>query len=692
MADDDSLTEAREAAKIPFQDIVESSRIIAETASEAIITINVDSRIVFVNQAAVRIFGYPMEEMLGAELTMLMPEYLRHLHRQGFGNYLETGQKHISWVAVEMPGLHKSGREIALELSFGEFQKDGQRFFTGIVRDVTKRKQAENRLAALQRVTDSALAHLSLDELLSESLNRIREVLNVDTVAILLLRKEGDELVAWAAQGLEEEVELGVRIPLGKGFAGRVVTQGRPIIIEDINQADVYNPLLREKGIKSLLGVPLFVEGRITGVLHVGKLELAHFTENDVRLLQSAADRIALAIENARLYQVEKTARAEAEDANRAKDEFLTILSHELRTPLTPIIGWVHMMKNGILPEAEFNRALSVIDRNATSLKRLINDLLDMSAIFSGKMRLEKTTISLAGVLSESVESMCSFARDSNVHLQFEIADGAAALTIKGDRERLNQAFGNILHNAIKFSPVGGDVRVSCEASDSEIIVCIEDQGEGILPEFLPHVFERFRQADGSRTRAFGGLGLGLALVKSFVAVHGGTVEASSDGAGRGSLFTIKLPRDAKHHDDAGKEEQRLDPENKENGPRILIVEDEPDTLEMLAAHFRVRGYVTIPCNSSAEAIEVAGREHFDILISDIAMPTMDGLQLIRDLRQQQGLERIPAIALTGYASEKDAQEAIAAGFNMHLSKPIDPTELAAAVERLLASNQNQEQ
>ena len=544
MAGDDSRTEAREAATIFFQDIVESSRIITETASDAIITINVDSRIVFVNQAAVRIFGYPMEEMLGAEFTMLMPEYLRHLHRQGFRNYLETGQKHISWVAVEMPGLHKSGKEIALELSFGEFQKDGQRFFSGIARDVTKRKQAENRLAALQRVTDSALAHLSLDELLSESLNRIREVLNVDTVAILLLRQEGDELVAWAAQGLEEEVELGVRIPLGKGFAGKVA-QGKPIIIEDVSQADVYNPLLREKGIKSLLGVPLFVEGRTTGVLHVGKLEFAHFTEDDVRLLQLAADRIALAIENARLYQVEKTARAEAEDANRAKDEFLTILSHELRTPLTPIIGWIHMMKNGILPDAEFSKALSVIDRNATSLKRLINDLLDMSAIFSRKMRLEKTSISLAGVLSESVETMRSFARDSNVHLQFEIADGAAALMIKGDQERLNQTFGNILHNAIKFSPAGGQVRVTCAASDSEMIVCIEDQGEGISPEFLPHVFERFRQADGSRTRAFGGLGLGLALVKSFVTAHGGTVEATSDGPDKGSLFTIKLPREA---------------------------------------------------------------------------------------------------------------------------------------------------
>ena len=687
MGRDKSLTESPEAPGIAQHDFVESSRIIAETASDAIITINEKSRILFVNRAAVNIFGYSMEEMVGAELTMLMPEYLHHLHRAGLKNYLETGKKHISWVAVELPGLHQSGREIALELSFGEFQKDGQRFFTGIARDITRRKQDEKRLAAIQKVTDVALGHLSLDELLSESLNRIREVLNADTVAILLLRKEGDELVAWAAQGLEEEVERGVRIPIGKGFAGRLVAQAQPIIIEDVSKADVYNPLLREKGIKSLLGVPMFVEGRITGVLHVGKLEFAHFTEDDVRLLQLAADRIALATENARLYQVEKTARAEAEDANRAKDEFLTILSHELRTPLTPIIGWVHMMRNGILPDNEFSKALSVVDRNAYGLKRLINDLLDMSAILGGKMRLEKTSVPLANVLSGSVETMRSFAQDSNVHLQLEIAAEAATEMIKGDPERLNQTFGNILHNAIKFSSAGGDVRVTCEASDSEMIVAIKDQGEGIPAEFLPHVFERFRQVDGSRTRPFGGLGLGLALVKSFVTAHGGTVEATSDGPGKGSLFVVKLPREAEHDGKAGRERQRLGLENKENRPRILLVEDQPDTLEMLAAQFRARGYVTIPCNSAAEALQVAGREHFDILISDIAMPTMDGLQLIKTLRQQKGLERIPAVALTGYASEKDAQMAIAAGFNLHLAKPIDPAELAAVVESLLKQN-----
>jgi len=692
MARDNSLTNSPEALQIPLQDIVESSRIITETASDAIISIDENSRILFVNRAAVNIFGYQMEEMIGADLTMLMPEYLRHLHRAGLKNYLETGQKHIPWAAVELPGLHKSGQEISLELSFGEYHKDGQRFFTGIARDVTKRKLIEKRLAALQTVTDSALAHLSLDELLSESLNRIREVLNVDTVGILLLRTEGDELVAWAAQGLEEEVELGVRIPIGRGFAGKIVAEGQPIIIDDVSQTDVFNPLLREKGIKSLVGVPLLVEGRPIGVLHAGKLEFAHFTDEDVRLLQLAADRIALAIENARLYQVEKTARAAAEDANRAKDEFLTILSHELRTPLTPIIGWVHMMQNGILPDAEFQRALSVISRNAYSLKRLINDLLDMSAILSGKMRIEETYLSLADVLSESVETMRSYARDSKVELRLEIADGASALIIKGDRTRLGQTFCNILHNAIKFSPPGSYVQVRCEASDSEATVRITDQGEGIPPEFLPYVFERFRQADGSRSRAYGGLGLGLALVKSFVAAHGGAIEAASDGAGKGSVFVVKLPRDAAPRGENGGREPRPDLETKENRLRILIVEDQPDTMEMLAAHFRVRGYETLSCDSAAQALQIADREHFDILISDIAMPAMDGLQLIRSLRQKKGLEEIPAIALTGYASQKDAEAAIAAGFNMHFAKPIEPAELSVAVQKLLDLYQNREQ
>jgi PAS domain S-box-containing protein len=854
-----------------FQDIVENSRLISDTASDAIITINEDSIMLFVNHAAEDIFGYSKQEMLGAELTMLMPEYLRHLHRTGIQNYLETGHKHISWQAVELPGLHKTGAEISLELSFGEFQRNGKRFFTGIARDITKRKQTEKRLAlqhsvadilanaanldeagpqllkticlnlgwqvgalwrvnttsqdlrlvsywraqstapdqfvvttresrfvsgvgfpgkiwatkqfiwvpdfavdsfprstaaaddnlhgafgfpiilagevlgvvelfsqqireadpsiqntltaivnqiaqyierknrevelaqalaqaheahdkaeqlakqllALQRMADATLAHLSVEDVLAESLSRIRDILNVDTVAILLLETEGDELVAWAAQGLEEEVESGVRIPVGQGFAGKVVADLRPLIIDDIDHADVFNPLLRQKGIKSLLGVPLLLEGRPMGVLHVGKLTSAQFTAAHVQLLELAADRIALAIENARLYEVERKARAEAEEANRAKDEFLTILSHELRTPLTPIIGWVHMMQAGILPEDEFVRVLSVINRNAYSLKRLINDLLDMSAILSGKMRIEKTSVSLPAVLKESVETMRPAAEDAKVNLDLNIPEHASDISVTGDRNRLNQAFCNILHNAIKFSYPGATVQVACEATDSKALIHFSDQGEGIPTDFLPHVFERFRQADASRTRAFGGLGLGLALVKSFVEAHHGTVEANSAGPGKGSDFVVTLPKEVSE-ETATQVHKRKDSKKTPIKTRVLIVEDETDTLDMLSASCEARGYVVRRARSAAEALEIASREDFDIMISDIGMPEMDGIQLLHELLQLPGRDQLRAIALSGYASQKDVAESLAAGFSLHLSKPVDPAELAQAVENLL--------
>ncbi len=855
-------------------DILESSRVIAETASDAIITIDETSTILFVNRATSNIFGYSADELIGSDLTILMPEYLRHLHRAGLGNYITTGQKHIAWEAVELPGLHKSGKQLALEISFGEFQKEGHRFFTGIARDITRRKRDEQRiklqqsitailavassldeaappllsaiakelnwqfaafwsvqpqlnelhsiaqwrdesspgtadfaevsshnrfgndqsfpariwmskkplwvadfgadesfpraavaargnlrtafgfpviaadavvgvielfsekneepdsavlgtlvsigsqvgqfiervkaeterrevltraqearreaealteqLAALQKVTDAALGHLGLKDLLAESLTRIREVLHVDTVAILLLEREENELVAWAAQGLEEEVELGVRIPVGRGFAGNIVAKGKPIIISEVENADLFNPLLREKGIKSLLGVPMMIEGAPIGVLHVGAFKHTDFKDEQVRLLQSAADRIALAVENARLYQVEQTARSEAEAANRAKDEFLTILSHELRTPLTPIIGWVHMMENGILPQGDSERALEVISRNAANLKRLISDLLDMSAVLSGKMRIEQNSVPLASVLEESVETMRSFAGDAGVELRLNLPADDRALIVTGDRGRLSQSFCNVIHNAIKFSPAGGVVTVSLKATAADAVVTIQDQGEGIPADFLPHVFERFRQADGSRTRTYGGLGLGLSLVKSFVTVHGGTIEATSGGAGLGSAFIITLPREGM----AGHASEKTASGSKLNaGPaiRILLVDDEPDTLEMLDASFRRRGYETIACGSAAAALECIGRQQFDILISDIAMPEVDGLELMRELRTRPGLAAVPAIALTGYASRTDAKAAIAAGFDLHLSKPIDPSDLMAAVHNLIA-------
>jgi PAS domain S-box-containing protein len=679
-------------SSLAFQDVLESSRVITETASDAIITIDETSRILFANRGAENIFGYTAAEMLAGELTMLMPEYYRHLHRAGLKNYLEHGQKHISWEAVELPGLHKSGKEIALELSFAEFQKNGRRFFTGIARDITRRKETEQRLSALQKITDSTLAHLTLEELLPETLNRIREVLHVDTVAILLLRKEGDELIAWAAKGLEEEVELGVRIPVGEGFAGRIVAQCKPMIIDDVTTADIFNPLLREKGLKSLLGVPLLAEGRPIGVLHVGTLKSTRFTEADQDLLQLAADRITLAIENARLYEVEKTARAHAENANRSKDEFLTILSHELRTPLTPIIGWVHMMEQGILPVSEYDKALAVINRNANGLKRLINDLLDMSAIINGKMRFEESMLSLSDVLAEAVETMRPYASESGVEIKFRPLTSDSEFTIKGDRTRLNQSFCNILHNAIKFSQPYGVIRVNWRAEETEATITISDDGQGISKDFLPYIFERFRQADSSRTRSYGGLGLGLALAKNFITAQGGAISATSEGKGKGSTFVITLPRAMSAEADAESARQLVDDEKKSVGLRVLIVEDEPDTLYLLSEHFKRMGYEPVPFGSAAEALEIATREHFDLLVSDLAMPEIDGLELIRKLRTMGANREIPAIALTGYASAKDAAAALGAGFNLHLAKPFDPLELTEIIRDLLNDKEKQGQ
>jgi PAS domain S-box-containing protein len=856
----------------PLSDLYKITRVIADTASDAIITIDEDSTILFVNRATEQIFGYSQAELLGQSLTMLMPEYLRHVHRSGLQSYLGTGQKHISWEAVALPGLHRNGKEIPLELSFGEFTENGRHFFTGIARDISVRRRLERRLEAqlqvarilassdsiaeaapvllqalgeslawqmglmwevdrstdqlrccaawhlpavpgeeleaasrnrtfvrgtglpgrtwaagtsqwildiasdsnlprakiataagfrtaiglpimvddevlgvmeffgsesldadesllaimdiigrqmgqfvdrkradeeraqnygreqrarhevetaidrmkqVQTVTDVALAHLAMDELLAELLVRVRDAMKVDTVAILLLEPEGDQLLAWAAKGLEQEVEQGVRIPVGAGFAGKVAATKTPVRIDDIDTADVLNPLLRESGIRSLLGVPLLVEGRVIGVMHTGRFTSYHFTDDDTRLLQMVADRIALAIENARLFEEERTARREAEAASRAKDEFLTTISHELRTPLTPIIGWIHMIRNGILPDKETIHGLSVIEKNSFALKRLINDLLDMSAILSGKMRMEELPVSVERVVNEAVETVRPLAATRDIEITVEFHDWENAI-VSGDRARLVQVFWNLLHNAVKFSPPAALIEVEAKADEDEIVLSIQDTGPGITAEFLPFVFERFRQADGSKTRAHGGLGLGLALVKSFVEAHHGTVTAESGGAGHGSRFTVRLPRLKIKIEAANDQPAQPHLQTEPQRVHLMIVEDDQDTLEMLRATLESRGFRVTACESAPETLTVAANTMVDLIVSDIGMPQMDGFHMIKKLREVAGYEDVPAIALSGYASQKDAQAALAAGFNAHISKPVDPEELVILVNGLL--------
>ena len=306
-----------------------------------------------------------------------------------------------------------------------------------------------------------------------------------------------------------------------------------------------------------------------------------------------------------------------------------------------------------------------------------------MSAILSGKMRMEQKPVAVTTAVREAVEMVRPFAAAHEVNLETRLPESGDA-TITGDRARLVQAFSNLLDNAVKFSGPGNVVTISCEQLTDQIIVRVEDRGHGITSEFLPYVFERFRQEDGSKTRAHGGLGLGLALVKSFIEAHQGTIRAESEGMGHGSRFTVMLPcAEAPAAAAATAPKEVAKPAA---AAQLMIIEDDEDTLEMLRATLEMHGFQVTACESAAETLQVARNKSVDLIISDIGMPQMDGLEMIRQLRELEHYQEVPAIALTGYASPKDEKAALAAGFDAHVSKPVDPKELLVLINRLIKS------
>lgn len=391
-----------------------------------------------------------------------------------------------------------------------------------------------------------------------------------------------------------------------------------------------------------------------------------------------------------------QAAHGEAQRQSRIKDEFLATLSHELRTPLQSILGWTQILRADDSDAAELAQGLEVIDRNAEAQTRIIEDLLDMNRILSGKVRLDVQRLNLAGIVEESVESVKPAALAKQIRLQ-SIIDPLAR-NVSGDPNRLQQIFWNLLSNAIKFTPAGGAVQITLERVNSHLEVSITDTGEGIDPEFLPHVFERFRQADASTTRRHAGLGLGLAIVKNLVELHGGGVRAKSAGHSRGSVFTVSLPL-APIHTDA-EEEGRRHPQSPPRpaqilhaptveGVAVLVVDDEADARAVVARILTKAGAIVRQAGSAREALAAISDAKPDVIVSDIGMPDLDGYALIRavrDLPHHQGGE-IPAIALTAYTRSEDRIRAISAGFQMHLSKPADGLELLTMVQSLSPPN-----
>jgi signal transduction histidine kinase/ActR/RegA family two-component response regulator len=429
---------------------------------------------------------------------------------------------------------------------------------------------------------------------------------------------------------------------------------------------------------------PLLIRGHPIGAL---ALDLpAGETLDDERraMLGATADQCAQALERARLYAIEQVRREELERSNRLKDDFLGIVSHELRTPLSAILGWARMLRRGIVGSAQAReRALEAIERNATLQARLVDDLLDVSRIVSGKLELETGAVDLASVIDAALDSVRPTLLAKDLEVQLALAH--EGLTVLGDPRRLQQVVWNLLTNAIKFTPPGGHIEVSLARAGRMARVRVKDTGMGIPADVLPHIFERFKQADGSATRQHGGLGLGLSIVRHVIEAHGGHVEASSEGEGRGSEIAIELPLAEAGSLPSLRNAETQPLEGRLDEALILLLDDDEDTRDFLATALAAAGASVRTFGTVAEAITAMTDWHPDVIVSDIAMPEEDGYAFIRRVRAlpPDAGGRTPAVALTALARPKDRVRALSAGFQTHLPKPVDPSELVLAVANL---------
>ncbi|HLL74176.1 MAG TPA: PAS domain S-box protein [Pyrinomonadaceae bacterium] len=705
---------------------------IVESAMDAIITVDEEQQVVLFNHAAERMFGLRALEAVGRPLEEFMPRRFRGEHREHVHAFGRTGVTTRAMAGARaVAGLRADGTEFPLEASISQIETNGRKLYTVIMRDITERQRAEEERRFLADATTALASSLDYAATLAV-VARLAANFLADYCLVDLVEDDGRvrRLTAEHRDPARADAwrEMQKRHPVAPDSdhtVARVLREGRPELFSEVDGAALaritphapHAEELRRLGLRSAMTVPLVARGRTLGALTFISAESGRpYGDRELRLAEELARRAGLAVDNARLYQ-------RAQEANRAKDEFLATLSHELRTPLTPIIGWVHLMRGGAIRQEELTHGLSVIDKNSQSLSRLINDLLDMSAILNDKMRIDRAPVPLESVIRQAADTVRPQAEGRGVVIELDSSCADPPPEVSGDRTRLAQVFWNLLTNAVKFSPEGGRVRVRCERDGRVARVHVEDEGVGIPAEFLPHVFDRFQQADMSTTKQYGGLGIGLALVRSFVEAHGGTVTAASEGEGRGSRFTVSLPLTELRNADFGVriEEQPRPATAPSVGPvqaetrhsegaqtphsepvssspqsairipqskgRVLVVEDAPDTLEMLRVFLTARGYEVAACATAAEALRVAGRGHFDIIVSDIGLPDTDGYELLARIRRElPHMASAPALAVTGYAAERDAELARAAGFAAHLAKPFEPAELADSIERLLAA------
>jgi PAS domain S-box-containing protein len=536
---------------------------LAESAPDAILTIDENSIILSANPAATRIFGYTPEELIGGSLHRIIPERLRASHDAGVAHYLATGRRNVAWTGLLLTAVTKSGEELPVEISFGEFvEPSGRHVFSGFVRDVSERVRYERdledaraaavaakhdaetalrELRALGRITDIAIGRSTYPEMLNELLARLVEELEVDEAALLLLDEEKHELVVQAARGLADVPMPDVRIPVGRGIAGRVAETGEAQVVEDVAGTEVVSPRLRGR-MSAVAAVPVRSEGRVVGVLRVATHATRAFAAESIRLLEIVADRMAGVFARTRLFEAERRAREEAEAAGLARDEVLSIVSHDLRNPVSTVAMSAALLSDPEIPLSDEERRvqLAVISRSAERMHRLIRDLLDVARVERGRFAVHCRCEDAGALARDVCESFTPLAREKSLELSCEV--DADVPPLYADRDRVLQVLSNYLDNALKFTPAGGRIAVRVgREEDGGVRFSVADTGPGIAPADLPHIFTRFWQV---KRTAHLGSGLGLSIAKGIADAHHGRVWLESVEE-KGSTFFLALPHSA---------------------------------------------------------------------------------------------------------------------------------------------------
>src|SRR5258705_3845255 len=701
----------RERAEEALREIEERYRDLVENANDVVYTLDLEGNLTSINQAAETITGYSREQLIGRNLTDLLTPESVDANRAMLTRKLE-GEERTNY---EMDMRSVDGRILTFEISSKLVYRDGKPTgVQGIARDITSRRHAEEALRrADQRALDEYERLLEKVAKLAQILGTARDLqvifwglkefahLSVpcDGLFVSLYDPVRDVRTACYGWGDGKEIDTSELPPMPVNFTGpnsRAVRTNQVIITNDYQTETLGHPAVLvgpDNGLRpqSSLAAPMAVMGRIVRTLEGQSYLKAAYGPEHVPAMRMAANLTAVAIENVRLLERESNARASAEESNRLKDEFLATVSHELRTPLTAILGWSRMLESGSLTKDMTDRAIETISRNARSQAQIIDDILDVSRIITGKLYLELHPVEIAPVLEASINVVRPTAEAKGIHIEVDLEREPAA--VPGDINRLQQAFWNLISNGVKFTEKGGCVSLCLRQVNSSVETTVADTGQGISSDFLPFVFDRFRQADSTSTRQHGGLGLGLAIARHLVEAHGGSVLASSAGNGKGAVFTVKLPlvcsipettdiAPAKREEETANLE-RLKSQQLLSGLHVLLVDDDQDTLDLLSAALTQRSAKVTAVSSAAAAFESIKSFRPDVLISDIAMPGEDGYRLMERVLALEILPEIPAIAITAYAKQEDKERALAAGYQRYLSKPVELGEFISAVADL---------